>query len=147
VNKIKLCCGTIAWKGEACAERPPKTQPAAISSRFVSAGSGRRERLGSARLGSARLDSARFVTVRHGSAQHGSGGPPGPAARSTPRFAGRHRGPPSLGAQTLGKIMGFCCCRSHSWCLLRNDGFFSFHLFFFFFFPPLHTTWAICRAQ
>lgn len=51
----------------------------------------------------------------------------GAALRDTPARGGHAGGcePRSAGAR---KIMGLCCCRSHSWRLLRNDGFFLFIL-------------------
>lgn len=122
MNKIKLCCRTIAWKGKACAERPPKTHPAAISRRFVSAG---------VQAGLARLGTARHGAARHGTARSAAS-PPGPAAPGHPGFGGAP-GAAEPRSANARKRMGFCCCSSHSWCLLRNDGFFSFHLFFFFF--------------
>lgn len=103
-----------------------------------------------------------FAVVRSlGKARRVQSGPPNPSGGNYPALRQRRGagggaalgGTPGRGGHAGGceprsasalKIMGLCCCRSHSWRLLRNDGFFLFILSA----PPaLHTTWAICRAQ
>lgn len=135
LSPLSLCLGCIlkviakgpaAYHLQTGSEHKSRDPSLRTKSNFAvvrSLGKARRVQSGPPKPIRRQLPALRQRRVRAGGSSRRDGAPPAPHPGAPPGRGGHAQGcePRSASAR---KIMGLCCCRSHSWRLLRNDGFF-----------------------